>query len=1650
MAIIDDLRSAGFDDNEINEYVSQERTSLESAGFDDNEITEYYGLPPGAGRPISVVTGRPEPTSEERFKGAEAVVNLMPHAFASFTRGVIPEALETAIMQPITKAITGRDYISPATVAQRVSAEKLPPAAREVTGVPSQMLGAVAPLTASFKTADAALKTIGLSAKALKDTPLLTQLSYNLIKGGIAGGIYGGMEEGTPEGIGRDAALFSVLQGVFGTASPMIKRISGSNWYRKLTIKERGLVVQTADDMAKAGHSEGTILKTLSDPVERARLRGEALRARITPEKPVEPLKPKAEVKPEVVKPTDKEVLLRKFEKEPLKEKLKPKPTAEELKVTPEETKALLEGKERVEIEGTRDERFKALADAQRGKPERAMVKVQFAMGGGVLNPVVENAGDLTHRMAQEPSFFKGGYEWVKEKVDKVHRDLHHPYGFLKEHNENLISNAKYYKVNVSDYREKINKALSNYADEHAKLTTYNNVQTMAKNLAIAVGRQQWDKARSLIDKLKEITDKGEKHWQKVALEDDLTIVKVESKPESLPEFKTTGEALKFGKAATPEQRKLLKDRMAVSRKQAKELTDKDKLNEAYAAATKAQFDREALESTKILKTVEPIPSEAKPVTTPAQIASERKVIAKEMKDITDQSETDLRISAAFKVAENLKASDKAEDIRAYKSSLTLARKYVRENPIYRLVSSIKKEGKLKYSTLEAVGMSKSEISDLVKRHPGLVSKTGKLQVDVVSDHAGFDSADAMVQAMKEIPQIEEATERLAKDEYAKYERTIDEARDITMMERIWDEEIKVLRKALGRKPAPRKDLKKAIRLKTGQLKIKNIIEIEDKEIIKNRLIAEAKAARKAFSEGRKAGVLKAKEHQRAIAEAHRAKKQIKEYITKLAKQISKPISKRTDFYYTEAIENLQSGIDTSFRQEKTLEQIQATKNFLRRKPERLKDMPVKLMAKLNRKNIQEYTIKELQELSEQIKLLRKLGIKKHKFKKAAERRAIISDTKQIVNNILNAEAISKIEREPLPVTGYTDVKGVFKKAWSGVRAITLTPSRIFDMLDGGKNFRGKTHQVFYDKTAEMVDRELIASDKRTDSGVANLKELGINKSELNKRYLINGTTLTTDQMIDVYIGFKNDLKKLAIIGGNNITEQMGNKIIETLAPKYKKLGDWMLEEYADNYPRLRETHIEFTNVDLGHEANYSPIKRLKTNFKYIDEEIADQIKHRKKIIAAYPDRRFTKSRYEKIPADYQQEIQLGAYAMWLEQVPKQEHYINFANHIKRLHQIRTQPIFRRSVETKFGDAYNTEIKNYVDRIANPNIYRSFDAVENVSRALRKHTVIAYLAYNIVTYGKQAPSVFLSMRDAGINHFLAACWEMQTNPVAMIKEVRMKDPQIKHRSLERELEEMKISNRAAYDRIISKIGKTGMYGIYAIDRVAVTINWKAVYNRVLSEGMSEMSARRQAQNSVMRNQPAAHSKDIAGIYAKAEYLNWFLQFSNQLNKIYNIATYDIPMDIKQRNYLNALLSTAGLGITATAIWIMTEKRFPDEPEDFLKAGRDQAINAIPLVGRQLSAAQKGWWSQQVPAFKPVEAVGILFAEEATTERKLKAGLEGGAIITGLPYTGPRRVFKAVTEKDVTQLIGGFGEIDLKVKARKTRTRPRKTRPKRGR
>lgn len=142
--------------------------------------------------------------------------------------------------------------------------------------------------------------------------------------------------------------------------------------------------------------------------------------------------------------------------------------------------------------------KYREAGDLQRAKPERLMVSAQRLLGGGVLSYAIEHVGDISNRMSPNH-----GFGWAADatadKVEKTLRTLDSGYGFRREFDENMANND----VN----REKVDEALSDYADAHATLPVYNRAQWLAREAAVMLGRQKFEQATEYLRELLPLVD---------------------------------------------------------------------------------------------------------------------------------------------------------------------------------------------------------------------------------------------------------------------------------------------------------------------------------------------------------------------------------------------------------------------------------------------------------------------------------------------------------------------------------------------------------------------------------------------------------------------------------------------------------------------------------------------------------------------------------------------------------------------------------------------------------------------------------------------------------------------------------------------------------------------------------------------------------------------------------------------------------------------------------------------------------------------------------------------------------------------------------------------------------------------------------------
>lgn len=877
------------------------------------------------------------------------------------------------------------------------------------------------------------------------------------------------------------------------------------------------------------------------------------------------------------------------------------------------------------------------------------------------------------------------------------------------------------------------------------------------------------------------------------------------------------------------------------------------------------------------------------------------------------------------------------------------------------------------------------------KYQPAIINKTQML-VDTATKEELVNLAKTLeLDATGTKEEIASRIEKLADEGQTKAQKIVQQAQ-----EKVGRKAVKVL-----------KDTKSAIwsSIEKGRLQ-------ESKmtvgEVLKATLRRSAKYAREAWAKGRQELRQKIRVRQRARKRMNRA-----------MKVITSPIPKSVDFYYREAIDAITYDVNLKAVGPKSAAQRKATLQAMERGAKGVENMPRALIHMVAKTPVHDLTIEQLEKIAAEKERLIEEG-------------KAISEEKQKPLRTKIKLAISQLRKAVSEAKRPKDIKGPLTKAatkktlWEQFvhnAYMTLTPSRLFDMLDGAKGtFSGLWHRLFYDQVKNAKSKAYIMAESRKRWLGPMMKKHNIRGWDLGATRLVNDVRHTTEEVIGIYLANKDPDARLRLIHAHQMSEKHIKDVIVTMSEGERDLADAIRNDFEANYGRTRRATIEQENRDMGLVPNYYPIRQTGVVYPSTSEEIETAITYRFEFRRINASHGFTIPR-EAIPEHLLKPIRLDAITLWTEQVDVQERYIHIGPLVREMNSILQNKSLRNDVEKRFGPDMLKQLDGYVKIIANPYIYRQFTGIEKYGQMIRKNAAVAYLGINGATMLKQAPSLMFYLKDAGPGHLLASLFEFMSNPMEMIRRVRSMDPELAQRSIEREFEELKSHPGAKYLR--RTLGKYAFEGIFFIDNIVRTIGWNAVYQRAKADDVSDYDAVRQARDATLRTQPAAAAEDIPSLYRTNEVVNWFLMYTNQLNKIYNMAAYDVPSYFGNKQYTSAALNGLALGIGAIIIWMISHWDVPDEPKDVVEAIGEQAINAIPLFGKTIMAARKGWESD-IPAFAIAQSIGVgvtSLEEFEFTKSDAKQIGEGIAVLVGLPYVAAERTYRAVEEGRPSILLG---------------------------
>jgi hypothetical protein len=835
-------------------------------------------------------------------------------------------------------------------------------------------------------------------------------------------------------------------------------------------------------------------------------------------------------------------------------------------------------------------------------------------------------------------------------------------------------------------------------------------------------------------------------------------------------------------------------------------------------------------------------------------------------------------------------------------------------------------------------------------------------------------------------------------------------------------------------------NLEAMARIRIGNLETKLADAKGDKTALKNAL-ADARA-----------------EHKLTLRKMEEARAE-RRTMENLAKSIMRPISSKTvDVSTQRMLREIQAGLDPKFRRQSTVE----TRNSKRRSyAEVLKGMEDSgqfsaediartkaLYDRASKKSLSEFTMGELTDLASAFKGLYDKGRSILKAKEDAFR----SEVDESVTRTVSGMRKTKGRASPDLAMNAEALKGYEGTLVDKLRTLTHDPHRVLDYLDGGKNFEGENFSLFYRKVDEAVNEEIRQEQAFMREFEQTLRENGFESatgrnpsvSSLYKQVEVRGQKWQVQEIMDVYLKWKNDRSRAALIGdgersGNKIDQELHDELVATLTPEQKAVADWMLDYYnrPDTKTKLADFHEGFANTPFVDEANYTPIERIGRFKERSEAELKAELMGRSSSVMGTIDRSNTKERVD-IAAHNQTPLKLGAVDTLISYQHHMAHYMSHAEPLKLLDAVYADKGWQGAVMERLGNVGVDAIGRFLDRVKNPNIDKNPAWYFGAFRKAAGNIAKAYMSYNPKTILRQIPAflyfageldnpMMLMRGIAEVNAGWGEAWSKMAE-LSPQWATRTQDPIMRE-----------IIN-GTKDNYVKMISDMGMKGIGMVDQVVAGWGWWAKFIEGTEKyGLSEKDAARSADEAMNRTQQVSRTKDEAELYSKNEFLKWWTMFTGPLNKVWGQMTYDVW---NRPGGARKAFTAMGIFTAGLAGWIVANGKAPTTEDDWKQVVAGEVFGSpVPIIGTSVVNWAYGYdrtgrlspWEFVSEAGDAVKAGQNLVAgkyDPAEGMAKIADKTYGAiALATGAPLVEVRRAFKLAAdgmngkEVDLRELIG---------------------------
>lgn len=724
--------------------------------------------------------------------------------------------------------------------------------------------------------------------------------------------------------------------------------------------------------------------------------------------------------------------------------------------------------------------------------------------------------------------------------------------------------------------------------------------------------------------------------------------------------------------------------------------------------------------------------------------------------------------------------------------------------------------------------------------------------------------------------------------------------------------------------------------------------------------------------------------------------------IEKIAKKAVKSNVIAADF--ARRIVDVVDQINTRSLRPETLESLQKTKDFFDKNPDQAP--PKKVLdglEKLAKTPIDEISTGDLLDIVGEVERLQAQGKAKQRLKQAAAEARL----KKRLNTIEQGVSKPLISKEEIP-RGVGEKLGVmqalrnkytqFSNA-ARIRNISLNPMDvIYDMMDGGKQYKGATYTVFKKEIDNAYTSFLNYRDSLLDPVINLAKDLKMKDTNFER------------------IGFfaiaqqENGVNKLKEAG---YTEKDIADI--KLTKDEQKVYSLMRETFDKMYPRINDVMVNVYNREVEQVDNYFPFLVDFENLK--DNKIQDMVGSEAPLVQVNKKnvgKGFTIKR-----SNSNSPVRMDALGVFKQHVENASYLVEMGQSIKELSDVAASDKFENAV----GDMGKKITVEWLDALARNGRYQ--DSIRALD-ILRRNTGAAILGFKLSTVLIQPTALMDGAALVGAGNVAEG-----VSKVATSKEWRKflydNVPEIRRR----------VGDDPAFIEMggndaLDKYRQAGFYALQKIDElVAASVASGAYLNSIKSRGISldltkpDALAIEEAQLYMRRTQSSSFTKDIApltrgGLTGNSSVDRMILQFQSFVINRFSIIRHDIPSLAGQKPAAAAnaifFLSLATMGevglrrLGKEIIAGMMQTDTEDWEETISQEAVMATVGNVPIAGSIVASIEYGG-SFPVPAvsfttslFEKLSRIYTAETTETTVRNTVGSIILSLGVLYGLPGT----------------------------------------------